>query len=647
MTDLISRKILFGNPERALLKISPDGQYLAWLAPLDGVLNLWVAPRQRSDEARPVSRDAARGIRMYEWCQDSLHLAYMVDATGAEDLHVFVTTVEDQDGRDMTPYEGVRSVIADVSRNVPGEILISTNRRDRQFMDPVALDYVSGQARTIFENDRFAEVICDSRYRVRMGIITTEDGGAEFHVPDEALSTWVRSDVVSADDVMTTEPMLFEDDGTHMILRDSRERNTAALFRRNMDTGQQEPLFADERVDIDRIIVNPADNSVQGVYVDYQMPRIVALDPDLDAHMAVLAEAARGTAYIASRSYDDRWWTVHVEADDSPVSAWLYDGVQRRAEYMFSLQPELDEVPLVPMRSAVIKARDGLDLVAYYSLPADADSNGTGRPAEPLPTVLIPHGGPWGRDSWGYDPMHQWLANRGYAVICVNFRASTGYGKAHLNAGNRAWATHVMQDQIDTAVWAIEEGIADENRLGILGGSFGGYSVLAALTMYSTVFACGVDIVGPSNLITLLESVPEYWKPMLDMMLHRVGDPRSEEGRALLTEHSPLTHVDNIIRPLLIGQGANDPRVKQAESDQIVSAMNAKGIPVTYLLYPDEGHGFARPENRMSFFAAAEAFLAAHLGGRFEAIGDDFAGSSLQVPTGEQYVPGLKAALGG
>ncbi|MFN2141596.1 MAG: alpha/beta hydrolase family protein, partial [Candidatus Promineifilaceae bacterium] len=301
--------------------------------------------------------------------------------------------------------------------------------------------------------------------------------------------------------------------------------------------------------------------------------------------------------------------------------------------------------PLVKMHSAVIKARDGLDLVLYYSLPLDSTAEGGNKPEQPLPMVLMPHGGPWARDFWGYNPMHQWLANRGYAVLAVNFRSSTGFGKAFTNAGDLEWGGKIIEDQVDAVQWAIAEGIADPGRVAIAGGSFGGYSTLAGLTFFPELYACGADIVGPSSLITLLETIPPYWKPMLEVFTTRVGDHRTEEGRALLTRHSPLTYVDRICRPLLIGQGANDPRVKQAESDQIVQALKSKNIPVTYVLYPDEGHGFARPENNLSFFAIMEAFLAEVLGGRYEPVGDDFSNSSLQVLEGAEEIPGLATAL--
>jgi dipeptidyl aminopeptidase/acylaminoacyl peptidase len=332
--------------------------------------------------------------------------------------------------------------------------------------------------------------------------------------------------------------------------------------------------------------------------------------------------------------------------DDGPVRYYRYDRDANHAEYLFANRSDLDGLPLAPMHPVEITSRDGLTLVSYLTLPPGSDPDGDGRPTEAVPMVLNVHGGPWGRDDWGYDSIHQWLANRGYAVLSVNFRGSTGFGKEFVNAGNRQWGAAMHDDLIDAVNWAVAEKITESDRVGILGGSYGGYATLVGLTMTPEVFACGVDIVGPSNIITLLSTIPPYWAPAMQMFRDRVGDPATEEGRKLLTERSPLTHVAAIRRPLLIGQGANDPRVKQAESDQIVQAMQEKGIPVTYVLFADEGHGFARPENSLAFFAVADLFLAEHLGGRSEPIGGDFQGSSVTVPHGAESVPGLAAALG-
>jgi dipeptidyl aminopeptidase/acylaminoacyl peptidase len=297
------------------------------------------------------------------------------------------------------------------------------------------------------------------------------------------------------------------------------------------------------------------------------------------------------------------------------------------------------------MNPVIIKSRDGYDLVSYLTLPVGTDTDANARPEHPLSMVLDVHGGPWYRDSWGYDPYHQWLANRGYAVLSVNFRGSTGFGKKFINAANGEWGGKMHDDLIDAVQWAVKQQIADPAKVAIMGGSYGGYATLVGMTFTPDVFACGVDIVGPSNLVTFMETIPPYWKPLIELFTQRIGDHRTEQGRAFLTKRSPLTYVDRIQRPLLIGQGANDPRVKKNESDQIVEAMQKKNIPVTYVLFPDEGHGFARPENRLAFNAIAESFLAEHLGGRFEPIGDDFTGSSVKVPVGAPQISGLAQAL--
>ena len=331
--------------------------------------------------------------------------------------------------------------------------------------------------------------------------------------------------------------------------------------------------------------------------------------------------------------------------DDGPLRYYYYDHNQRKARFLFTDKEKLQGQDLAKMVPVIIKSRDGLDLVSYYTLPLRSDSNTDGKPDVPLPMVLDVHGGPWARDDWGYNPQHQWLANRGYAVLSVNFRGSTGFGKNFTNAGNLEWGRKMQNDLIDAVEWAVQQGIADPEKIAIMGGSYGGYATLAGLTFTPDTFNCGVDIVGPSNLTSLLQSIPPYWKPELDQLTTRVGDFRTEDGKKLLGERSPLTYVDRIARPLLIAQGANDPRVKQNESDQIVKAMQAKNLPVTYVLYADEGHGFVRPENRLSFYAIAEAFLAEHLGGKYEPIGKDFQGANLTVPAGADEVPGLTDAL--
>ncbi|MFW5683349.1 MAG: S9 family peptidase [Spirochaetota bacterium] len=649
MSTVIPRRVIFGNPERASVRISPDAARLAWLAPRDGVLNVWVAERDDPESAKPVTNDTGRGIRFYTWAYTNRHILYVQDKGGDENWRLYVSDIESGQTRDLTPMEGIQARIQQMSRHEPAEVLVGLNNRNPQWHDVHRLNIETGELSLVLENDHFLQVLTDDRFALREAYAMTPEGGIAVYRPGDAdasrSETWSHMDSISAEDSMTTDAVGFDASGRTLYMKDSRGRDTAALYAVDTSSGDRRLLAEDPRADVADVVRHPATREVQAVSFVFERKGWQVLDGSITPHLEHLASTSRGEVEIASRSLDDRYWVVAYEIDVASVTYYLYDTAERFATRLFSSRPELDDQPLQPMHSATITTRDGLEMVVYYTLPPGADSDDDGFPDAPLPMVLHPHGGPWARDYWGYDPVHQWLANRGYAVLSLNFRSSTGFGKKFLNAGNLEWGGKIMEDQIDAVEWAKKKGIADLERVGIMGGSFGGYSTLAGLTLYPETFACGVDIVGPSNLITLLESVPEYWKPMLTMLTTRVGDHRTEEGRELLTNHSPLTYVERIQRPLLIGQGANDPRVKQAESDQIVRAMQEKKIPVTYVLYPDEGHGFARPENRLSFFAVTEAFLSRHLGGRTEEVGDDFANSSVEVREGAGEVPGLPEAL--
>jgi dipeptidyl aminopeptidase/acylaminoacyl peptidase len=640
---LIPRKVLFGNPDRAQVQISPDGTTLAWLAPRDGVLNVWVAPRQDLEAARPVTHDIGRGIRFFLWAYTNQHILYIQDKNGDENWRVYSVDLKNDEVKDLTPFEGVRAEIQGVSYKYPVEIVVGLNNRDERYHDLYRLNLATGAMTLLQQNDGFMFFGVDDVYHIRYGARMTPDGGLEFLQPTP--TGWEPWDSVPAEDMLTTNPVGFNKAGTHIFMQDSRGRNTSALMEIEIATKKARLLAEDPRADAGDVVIHPTEKYVQAVSFTYERKGWQILDASIEPDLAYLRTVADGEVEIISRTLDDKLWIVAYLVDNGPVRYYIYDHSTRQASFLFTNRPELEGQPLVKMTPVVIKSRDGLDLVAYYSLPAGCDSNQDGIPDQPLPMVFMPHGGPWWRDFWGYNPFHQWMANRGYAVLCVNFRSSTGFGKAFTNAGDKVWGTAVMQDQIDAVQWAIKNGIADPARVAVEGASFGGYSTLAGVTMFPETFACGVDLFGMSNLITLLESIPPYWKPQLEMFTTRVGDFRTEEGRELLKKHSPLTYVDRICCPLLIGQGANDPRVKQAEPDQIVNAMQAKNIPVTYVLYPDEGHGFARPENNLSFNAIAEAFLAKVLGGRHEPVGEDFKGSSLQVLVGVEDIPGLPEAL--
>jgi dipeptidyl aminopeptidase/acylaminoacyl peptidase len=449
------------------------------------------------------------------------------------------------------------------------------------------------------------------------------------------------------EDAMTTQAAGFDKTGKMLYLMDSRGRNTSALTALNLDTNQQTTIGEDPRADVGGILIHPTEKNIQAYAANYLRNEWRVVDKAIQGDFDYLRTVAEGDFTVGSRTLDDKKWIVVYVMDNGPVRYYLYDRGAKRANFLFTNNQDLEKATLTKMTPVIIKSRDGMDLISYVSLPAaERVSGSTPRPSKPLPMVLDVHGGPWGRDAWGLNSTHQWLANRGYAVLSVNFRGSTGFGKKFINAANMEWAGKMHDDLIDAVNWAVKEKIADPKKVAVMGGSYGGYATLVGLTFTPDVFACGVDIVGPSNIVTLLNTIPPYWTPMIEMFTSRVGDHRTEEGKSFLAQRSPLTFVDRIKKPLLIGQGANDPRVKQAEADQIVKAMQDKKIPVTYVLYPDEGHGFARPQNRMSFNAVAEAFLAEHLGGRYQPIGTDFKGSTITVPTGATQVPGLADSIG-
>lgn len=641
---LIPRAVLFGNPDRAGAQISPDGKYLSWLAPVDGVLNVWVAPVDRLDEARPVTKDTERGIRIYFWAYTSRHVLYQQDAGGDEDWHVYRVDLATNETLDLTPLEKVAAQIEEVSQRFPTQIVVGLNDRNPQFHDLYRVDIESGERELIQQNDEFAGFDVDDDYRVRLAMKMSPTDGSNLIFEPEG-DGWKLLETVPMEDTLTTRPAGFDKSGEVLYLIDSRGRDTGALFAVNMASGERTLIAENQRADISSVMAHPTEKTIQAVAFTYLKREWQFLDADIEADFARLRAIAEGEVQVTGRTLDDRHWVVAFILDDGPVRYYLFDRRTGDSRFLFTNRADLEGVRLAKMHPLVIKARDGLSLVSYLTLPPESDTDGDARPERPLPMVLLVHGGPWARDSWGYDPLHQLLANRGYAVLSVNFRGSSGLGKHFLNAGNLEWGRKMHDDLIDAVEWAVRERVAEQDRIAIMGGSYGGYATLVGLTMTPDVFACGVDIVGPSNILTLLATIPPYWAPVVRMFRDRVGDFTTEEGREFLTERSPLTHVERIGRPLLIGQGANDPRVKQAESDQIVEAMKAKMIPVTYVLFPDEGHGFARPENRLAFYAITEAFLAEHLGGRYEGVGDAFMGSSVRVPAGADQVPGLSAAL--
>jgi dipeptidyl aminopeptidase/acylaminoacyl peptidase len=643
--DLIPRQTLLGNPARSMARLSPDGRYIAFLAPREGVMNVWVAPAGNVDDAAPVTAETVRPVPSFFWSPDGSQILYIQDKGGDEDYLLYGVDLETRETRNFTPYENVRVTVAGISPEVEDAILIGLNDRDPRWHDVHRLDLESGEISLVRQNDGYAGFLADNQLELRLAALPLPDGGlrierlAEDEEPREIA-------VIPSEDALTSDLLGIPAGADYAYMLDSRGRNLGALVRMDLATGETETIVSGQRADVGGIMADPLTGELEAYAENYLTNRWYPFGDAVKADIEFLDREARGQWSVTSRSRDNRLWTVVIDRVTEPAAIWLYDREDKSLDKLFTIRPELEGATLAAMHPLELKSRDGKTLVSYLTLPPHMDPENSGVPLEPVPLVLNVHGGPWARDSFGYRADHQWLANRGYAVLSVNFRGSTGFGKDFVNAGDLEWGRKMHDDLIDAVEWAIEEGITTREQVAIFGGSYGGYAVLWGMTNTPEHFACGVDIVGPSNLKTLLDSVPPYWAAFFEQLARRVGDPRTEEGLALLEERSPLTHVENIRRPLLIAQGANDPRVKQAESDQIVDAMNEREIPVTYVLYPDEGHGFAVPENRLSFYAVAEGFLADCLGGRYEPIGEDFRGASIQVPSGAEHVPGLAEALG-
>lgn len=641
---LIPRKTLFGNPSRLEPHISPDGQWLSWLAPVDGVMNVWLAPAANPGDARPLTRQKERPIQFHWFARTSAHVLYGRDTGGDENFHLWCVGIDGSEPRDLTPYGAVTVRWLGEHKGNPGLVAVGLNDRDARWHDVYEIDLRTGKRRLRHENtSEIAQYILDHELELRLAARTRQDGGGHTILKWTGDRFEKMFDIGLEDD-LNTHALFFTRDGTAWHLVSSEGRNTAALFRVDWATGERRLLAEHPKADVfAELVIDPRTWEVLAARTGYVLPEWIAVDRPTGEDLRWIEREAGTSISVISQSEDGRLWVVLSAAPHRQATYFLVDREARKITELFVARPELVGVRLVPMHGFVIKARDGLEMVSYLTLPATESGD---RPAKPLPMVLHVHGGPQARDAYGYMPNHQWLANRGYAVLSVNFRGSNGFGKAHVNAGIREWGGKMHDDLIDAVEWAIAEGIADRNRIAIYGGSYGGYAAFVGATFTPDVFACSVPVVGITNLETLLDTIPPYWAAYAEHFRQRVGDPRTEEGRAFLRSRSPLYKAHNITRPMLIGHGANDPRCKISESDQIVAAMTQKGIPVTYVVFPDEGHGFARPENRIAFNAITEAFLARHLGGRCEPVGADFQGSSHEVRAGAEILKEIGAAPG-
>ena len=622
LPPLIDREVFFGDPEISGTQISPDGKWITFRKPYNDVVNIWVkAVDAPFDAAQPITADTERPVSGYFWTEDSRYVLYVQDKGGNENYHVYAVdprgvvneAIGVPDARDLTPIEGVRAFIYSVPEATPGQIIVGINDRDPALHDVYRLDIDTGERELLIENDaNVAGWVTDLSGEVRLASRQRPDGGYETLVVEEGELGRVLYDCDFGEDC---GPARFHKDGKRVSMTSNKGVDLSQLLLVDIESGDVEVVESDPDGEVDFGGVWFSDVTEQLVATVYTgdrdriYPRTESLRRELQWLRDRLPD---GEISYQSGSEDETLTVLSVVSDTNPGMVYLYDRAEGTLEKLYDSRPDLPSEHLAPMRPVRYKARDGREIPGYLVTPK-------GVAAENLPTVILPHGGPWGRDYWGYDSLVQFLANRGYAVMQPNFRASTGFGKAFLNAGNGEWGTGVMQHDITDAVkHLVAAGVTDPEQVAIMGGSYGGYATLAGVAFTPDLFAAGVSIVGPSNIITLLNSIPPYWGPIKQMFIRRVGDPDDETDRARLIAQSPFFHAENIEAPLLIIQGANDPRVKKAESDQIVVALRDLDRPVQYLLAPDEGHGFAGRENRLAMFAAIERFLARHLDGRYQ-----------------------------
>jgi dipeptidyl aminopeptidase/acylaminoacyl peptidase len=631
---LPARRVFWEDPDYASVRLSPDGEYLAYLAPLDGVRNLWVARLAAPGQGRPLTRAVDRDLSTFiRWAHTNRHVVFFQERDGDENWRASSVDIDTGAIVPLTPPQGVRSFHQESDYRFPDEMLFRHNERDKRFFDLYRINVVTGRSDLVYENYDYVGMVTDSRFRLRLAVRYGADGSAECF--ERRADDWIPFLTVPIGDLDSTDLLDFSDDGNTLYMIDARGRDRAALVAFDMASRQSKVLAQDDEADIVTVDFEPRTRRPLAAYAVTDRVRWHVIEPSAGVDLALLAGYASGDPEFVSRSDDNRRATAFFERDASSGEYVVIDRTAGAIRPLFTQRAALAPIELRPMQPVVIPARDGLKLNGYLTMPAQ------GATGTPPPMVLVIHGGPYFRDRWGFSATHQWLASRGYAVLSVNYRGSTGFGKAFVTAADHEWGGRMHDDLTDAVEWAIGRGFADPKRIGFYGGSYGGYSALVAATKTPEVFACIVDLFGIANLITFMATIPPYWGPWFSIWKNRLGDPATAEGRAFLVERSPLNHIEQARRPILIAQGMRDVRVVAAESEQMVAALKTRGVQVTYITFPDEGHGFVRPENRLAFTAVTEAFLAKHLGGQFQQVDDDFAGSSIRIVTGGELVPGL------
>lgn len=612
-TPLIPRKVLFGNTDKTNPQISPDGNRLAFLSPnRHGVMNIWVRTLGKS-KPRLVTQDEGRGIHRFLWQNDNDHILYLQDLNGDENWHLYQVHLASERSRDLTPFENVQAHVLKSDSRFPNEIIITLNKRDPRYHDAYHLNLSNGNLTLVAENHFNArQFLADHNMNVRAALLALETGGEKVIYRDDS-GEWKDLMEWTADDDWQAKLLGFSPDNNSLWMINSVGARTQRVVEVDLRTKHQRVLFAHPEYDARSILTHPETNEIQAAfYLDHALNWKV-IDYSLTKDYDTLRKAHKGDLRIQSRDLKDRYWIVSYTRDDAPRDFYLYNKKKKKLNHLFSEKDALNEYTLAKTKPITFTARDGMKIHGYLTLPPEKK--------KPHPMVLLIHGGPWLRDKWEFNPKVQWLANRGYAVLQVNYRGSAGYGKTYLNASKKEWGRKMHYDVMDGKKWAVEAGYANPKKVAIFGRSFGGYATLVGMTSNPKDFCCGISVVGPSNLISLFKTIPPYWHIHRVVWNKMVGHHENE--KELLKERSPLFKAHLIRRPLLIAHGANDARVKKSESDQIVKAMRDKNLPVKYLVFPDEGHGFVRAKNQMKFFAAAEEFLSEHMGGRYEPPTED------------------------
>ena len=619
---IVDRELFFGDPEISGAQLSPDGRFIAFLKPLKGTRNIWVkTAAEPFEKARPITADTKRPVSSFFWSRDSRVVLYVQDQGGDENYNVYAVDpaappapgADVPAARNLTAAKGVRAFIYAVPKSEPDAIYVGLNDREAAWHDLYKVRISTGERQLLRKNtERLTGWVFDTKDQLRLATRSAENGDTEVLRIDPSGFTKIYACNVFE----TCSPVQFHKDGARVYMVSNKGAGVDLMRLTLVDvaTGAETLVETDplKRVDIGNAIFSErTDDLIATVYVDDRQ-RLYFKDPVFEADYRFVEKQLPGRQLnFGSPTADEQRWIVSAGSDVEPGETYLYDRAAKKLTLQYRIYEKLPRAALAPMTSVRYPSSDGLEIPAYLTLPKGVAPKG-------LPAMIVPHGGPWARDTWGYDAFAQFLANRGYAVLQPNFRGSTGYGRRFLDAGNKQWGEKMQDDLTWGVKYLVAQGIADPKRVGIMGGSYGGYATLAGVAFTPDVYAAAVSLVGPSNLITLLDSIPAYWEAGRKLFHERMGDPSTPAGKAQLERQSPLNAAAKIRTPLLVIQGANDPRVNKAESDQIVIALRDRGFPVEYLVAPDEGHGFARPVNNMAAFAAAERFLAAQLKGRFQ-----------------------------